>query len=161
MEKDRILSLLLFGFGLCFIFSCQLLKRDKVVLKQQSEQEELSVLGQQQILQQHSQLSVTDSNDTDFELVLWPKGKFSYSLAKGFEGEAEKIRVKGKYVTQKKLVLSKVKQQDNKVLKANYTNKKESNIVIKKNKLSAAYNWGWVLVLLILIVLIWWYSRFK
>lgn len=38
----------------------------------------------------------SDSNSYEEEVLIWPKGKFSYSPGTGFFGEAEKVQLKGK-----------------------------------------------------------------
>jgi hypothetical protein len=43
-----------------------------------------------------SLLLFNDSSDQDYTLQIWPKGKFTYSAANGFQGEAEKMLVSGK-----------------------------------------------------------------
>ena len=94
-------------------------------------------------------------------MMLWPKGKFTFSIANGFEGEAEKILIKGKQTQQKLLKIKQEKKQDSTAFKVNYTNKKESSNSVQKNKLNVGYNWGWVLVLVILLALIWGYKKFN
>ena len=93
--------------------------------------------------------------------MLWPKGKFTFSLSNGFEGEAEKILIKGKQTQQKLLNMKQEKTQDSAAFKVNYSNQKQSNNNVQKNKIKVVYNWGWVLVLLVIFVLIWAYVKFK
>ena len=82
-----------------------------------------------------------DSSYADFTLMLWPKGKFKFTLANGFEGEAERIIVRGKQTQQKLLHVKQETKRDSTVLKANYNKEKESSTTVEKNKLSVGYNW--------------------
>ena len=141
--------------------SCQLLKKDKLTLKRLNQMEELQVSEQRNTLSQQSQLVIIDSNHQDYTMTLWPKGQFKFTVANGFEGEAEKVLIKGKHSSQKKLNLTQETKQDSTLLKANYTNEKESLITIKKNKLSVGYNGGLVLLFIIFYVLYWIYRRYK
>jgi hypothetical protein len=38
-------------------------------------------------------------------MMLWPKGKFTFSLANGFEGEADRVMIKGKQSQQKVVII--------------------------------------------------------
>jgi len=38
----------------------------------------------------------TDSTNQDYSVQVWPKGRFTFSAANGFEGEAEQVLVTGK-----------------------------------------------------------------
>jgi hypothetical protein len=141
--------------------SCHLFEKQKLSIKKQLEKEQLQLDAQRTTVTEQSQLILIDSSQNDYTLMLWPKGKFTFSPINGFEGEAEKVIIKGKEI-RKKIVESNHKtRQDSTVLKANYAKEKESTITVEKNKLSAGNNWGWVLVLLIIIALIWVYRRFK
>ena len=141
--------------------SCKLLKKDKLTLKKLSQTEELRVVAQKTTLSQQNQLIIIDSSHNDYTMMLWPKGKFTFSLANGFEGEAEKILIRGKQTQQKLLNMKHEKRQDSAAFKVNYSNQKQSSNSVQKNKINVGYNWGWVLVLLVIFVLIWAYLRFK
>jgi hypothetical protein len=127
--------------------SCHILKKDQLTLRTKSQKEQLQITGQRNKRSQQSQLMLTDSSHSDFTLTLWPKGKFTFSVAKGFEGEAEKIMIKGKQINQKMVNLKQETQQDSTVIKATYSNEKESSALVKKNKFSIGYNWYWLLLL--------------
>ena len=141
--------------------SCQLLQKEKLTSKHKSQKEALQFVGQRNVLNTQSQLVLIDSSHNDFTMMLWPKGKFTFSVANGFEGEAERILIKGKQVNEKQLTLKQETMQDSAWLKANYTNEKTSNTTVKKNKLSIGYSLGWIVVLLGLVVLIWLYGKYK
>ena len=141
--------------------ACKLLKKDKLSVKKLSQTEELQVVAQKTSLTQQNQLVLMDSSHNDFTMMLWPKGKFTFSLTNGFKGEAEKILIKGKQTQQRILKVKAEKREDSIVLKANYTNRKESSAVVNKNKFSIGYNWGWLLIFPILYVLYQLYSRYK
>jgi hypothetical protein len=141
--------------------SCQLLRKEKVTLKQQSEKGELQILGQRHTLSQQNQLVLIDSSHNDFELILLPKGKFTFSMANGFEGEAQQLMIKGKHTSQKVLNIEQEKKQDSIQYKANYANEKESSTTIKKNKISTGYNWLLLLALPVLYGFYWLNKRYK
>jgi hypothetical protein len=141
--------------------SCQLLKKDKQILKKLSQQEQFEVTGQRNTLLKQSQLVLIDSNHHDYTMMLWPKGKFTYSLAEGFKGEAEQILLKGKQANQKQLSLVQGIKQDSLVVGARYISDKESISVVKKRKLNLGYNWTWLLLIPICYILYQVYSRIR
>ena len=141
--------------------SCELLRKDKLSVKKLSQTEELQGVAQKTTRSEQNQLVLIDSSHHDFTMMLWPKGKFTFSLANGFEGEAEKILIRGKQTQQKLLNMKHEKRQDSAAFKVNYSNQKQSSNSVQKNKINVGYNWGWVLVLLVIFVLIWAYLRFK
>jgi hypothetical protein len=57
--------------------ACQLLKKDKLTLKRLSQQEELQVTEQRNIVSEQSQLLLIDSSRHDYTMMLWPKGNFN------------------------------------------------------------------------------------
>ena len=124
-----------------------MLKKEKLTTKKQSEKEELQINSQHHTLNQKSQLVLIDSSQNDFTMMLWPKGRFTFSLTNGFEGEAEKILLNGKQTKQKIMNLKQETKQDSTAFKANYVNKRESSNAVQKNKLSVGYNWAWLLIL--------------
>jgi hypothetical protein len=146
---------------IAILTSCQLLSKEKLTSKTQSQKEELQLVQQRNTLSQKNDLVLIDSSHNDFTMILWPKGNFKFSVANGFEGEAERIIIKGKQTEQKTLNLKQEKKQDSTQYKANYTNEKESSTTIKKNKLSVGFNWGWIVALLVFFVLIWFYRKYK
>ncbi|MES2653375.1 MAG: hypothetical protein V4663_16665 [Bacteroidota bacterium] len=143
------------------LLGCHILQKDKLTLKKLSQKEELQFAVQRNTLSLQSQLVLIDSSYNDFTVLLYPKGKFAFSIANGFEGEADKILIKGKNTSQKKLDLKQEIRKDSTATKANYTTMNESVITVKKNKLSTGYNWGWVAGLLVVFTLIWLYRRLK
>lgn len=58
---------------------------------------------------------------------LWPKGNFTFSPTKGFEGEAESIVVKGKQAHQKTLNITNELKQDSTIIKTNYQHLKQKS----------------------------------
>ena len=143
------------------VTSCELLRKDKLSVKNLSEKQELQGVAQKTMRSEQNQLVLIDSSHHDFTMMLWPKGKFTFSLTNGFEGEAEKILIKGKQTQQKLLNMKHEKRLNSAVFKVNYSNQKQSSNSVQKNKINVGYNWGWVLVLLVIFVLIWVYMRFK
>jgi hypothetical protein len=141
--------------------SCQLFEKEKLTSKAQGQKEELQLVQQRNTLSQKNDLVLIDSSHNDFELMLWPKGKFTFSVANGFEGEAERILIKGKQTKQKVLNITQETKQDSTQFKANYSNEKASSITVKKNKISAGYNWFLLLVLPVLYGFYWLNKRYK
>ena len=152
---------LITAFVVVTLTACQLLRKDKLSVKKLSEKQELQGVAQKTTHSEQNQLVLIDSSHHDFTMVLWPKGKFTFSLINGFEGEAEKIFIRGKQTQQKLLNMKHEKRQDSAAFKVNYSNQKQSSNSVQKNKINVGYNWGWVLVLLVIFVLIWGYMRFK
>lgn len=155
--KHKIYSIVL--LAAVALTSCSFLKKDKQSIKTKHQKEELQFSAQHQVITHQNQLVLMDSSYNDFTLMLWPKGKFTFSIANGFEGEAERLLIKRKQSQQKVLHMRQETKQDSIVLKANYNNEKESSTAVKKNKLSVGYNWAWIVVLLISFVLIWVYKK--
>ncbi len=154
------LKIYMLTLGLLSLFSCNILRKDKLTLKRLSQNEERQHYGKNHSLSEHSQLKLSDSNHNDFTMMLWPKGKFVFSVANGFEGEAEKIVLLG---TQTKVELLEARQQykqDSTVYKASAIKQKERSSIIEKEKKSLVYTWAWVLILPVLY-LIYWFSKRK
>ena len=68
--------------------SCNIMRKNKQSLQKQSHKEHLERVAQRNSKSQKSEMMLIDSNHSDFTMLLWPKGKFTFSIAKGFEGEA-------------------------------------------------------------------------
>ena len=136
---------LIVGSILLAFSSCHILKKDKQTLNTLSQKEEFQILKQRNLLNQQSQLVLVDSNHSDFTLMLWPKGKFTFSVSNGFEGEAERVMIKGKHSSQKVLNIKQEINKDSVIISANYSNHKETLQSVKKSKIKVSYNWVWVL----------------
>ncbi len=129
------------------LLGCHILQKDKQTLKQLRKKEQLQIVEQRNIHNYQTQLMLIDSSHNEFTLQLWPKGRFTFSVAKGFEGEAEKIVINGKHTNQKLLAVKQETKRDSTLLKTNYYNTKENNTIVKKNKLNFGNNWTWMLVI--------------
>ncbi len=140
--------------------SCQLLKKDKLTLKKLNQKEEFRVTEQRNIVDQQSRFVLIDSANQDYTTMLWPKGRFKFTVTNGFEGEAEKILIMGKSKSQKIHTLEQQTTWDSTLLKASYSNQKQSSINTKMNKASLRYNWAWLLVLPFIYLCYWLYKRF-
>lgn len=134
-------------FIIAVLYSCQLLKREKLSTKDQSEKLAFQTDLQLHTLSQQNQLLVIDSSRSDFTVWLWPKGSFTFSPAKGFEGEAEKIVVKGKQAHQKIFSIRNELKKDSTAIKANYNRLKQQSTTIEKTKLTFAHSWAWYLLI--------------
>jgi hypothetical protein len=132
---------------LLILSSCRILKKDQLTLKKLDQKEQLQITEQRNTHSQQSQLLLIDSSHKDFTMLLWPKGKFTFSVANGFDGEAEKILIKGRQSSQKMLSLKQETQHDGTTRKAAYSNEKENTVMVKKNTFAMGYNWYWLLLL--------------
>lgn len=139
--------------------SCSILKKNKQSFKKLTYKEQLQLLEQRNIKSQQSQMVLIDSNHNDFTMLLWPKGKFTFSVANGFEGEAEKILIREKRSGQKMVTIKHEINQDSTRFQSNYTKEKENSSVVKKNKVSVGYNWFWLILIPALYLCYWLYKR--
>lgn len=130
--------------------SCHILKKEKQSIKTMRQKEELQLVEQRYSLYQQSQLVLRDSSHNDVTVLLWPKGKFTFSVAHGFEGEAEKVVVLGKTKHVKTIDLRSARKLDSMTRKAMYKNEKERSTQVQKNKWSMGYSWAWVLLIPVL-----------
>jgi beta-lactamase superfamily II metal-dependent hydrolase len=162
IKKLNIMKFIIYTvLAVATLTSCQLLKKEKLTLKTKWQKEELKIAAQKTTFSQKNELVLIDSSQNDFTMMLWPKGKFTFSLTNGFEGEAERVIIKGKQSQQKVLNIKRETKQDSTIIKTNYTNEKESSTTIKKNKLSGGYNWAWVFVIPILYLFYRLYKRYS
>ncbi|MES2418278.1 MAG: hypothetical protein V4541_08820 [Bacteroidota bacterium] len=113
------------------------------------------------MLEHQSRLLLVDTSHNDFTLMLWPKGNFTFSMANGFTGEAEKMLLTGKNTHVKTLNIKDQMKQDSTAFTTNYARKKQSSTIVQKNKLSRGYNWAWLLIVALIFSLIWAYNKFK
>lgn len=141
-------------FVLLLFASCSTLNRKTKLLNQSSTDKITAVHSQQ--LAKETLTILTDSSYNEVEIELLPNGKFNYSLAKGFEGEASKVKIKQKatalHTTQ---VASKLQLQSNASLQQNQINQIE---VREKQVKRLGINW-WILSLLLLIIFAWLYRK--
>ncbi len=157
----KTISNITITLAIAVLCSCQVLKKEKLSSKMQIEKQLLQIEKQRNQLDKKSKLHIIDSSQNDFTMLLWPKGKFTYSLAKGFAGEADKILIKDRQKKQKSLDYNNHVKQDSASLNTNYNNQKETSLITTKHKISLGYNLGWVLVLLLIFALIWAYRKVK
>jgi len=104
-----------------------------------------------------------DSVQQAYQVQLWPKGKFTFSAAHGFEGEAERIIISGELQQHSKHRELSTSEQQNKehqqTEKQVTKTQKESE---KNEKKSSSADFRWVIMGIILLVFggIWLYRRF-
>jgi hypothetical protein len=81
-------------FCISILCGCALQQR-KVAIDRQATSSELAVAETEKLtmVRQHIR---TDSSAIETSIELFPKGKFSYSPDRGFEGEADRIVITGK-----------------------------------------------------------------
>lgn len=112
-----------------------------------------------------TELSVTshfkDSANHDYEIQIWPKGTFSFSEGKGFIGEAEQIRVKGKSdrLINGGTTSRKLEQSKEGLLLADQQSKLK---VIGKKEVSKQTSPSWKLILIsavLILIVVWWIGR--
>ena len=126
--------------------SCHILTKNKSTSKKLTQKEELQLTAQHHTLSKQNKLFLTDSSHSDFTVWLWPKGNFTFSPTKGFNGEAERIVVKGKQTHQKTLNITNELKQDSTVIKANYQHLKQQSAIAEKTKLNFGPSWAWLLL---------------
>lgn len=141
--------------------SCQLLRKDKLTLKRLNQKEELQVTEQRNIVSQQSHLVIIDSNHQDYTMMLWPKGHFKFTVANGFEGEAEKILIMGKHTNQKITTLESKIKRDSTFIKADYSSQQESSTIVKKDKTSLGFSWWWLLIIPVCYIIYLLYKRYR
>jgi hypothetical protein len=127
--------------------ACQLLQKDKQTLKKISLQEEHQMVEHRNSLSQHSELLLVDSSQNKFTMLVYPKGKFTLSVANGFEGEAEKILIKGEHNSHSVESFKQQIEKDSLAIKANYIKQEQRITTANKKKLSAGSNSAWLLVI--------------
>lgn len=153
----KILILLLIG-GVS-LSSCHILRKDKLILKKLDQKLEVEHSVRQNRLSQQRELMLIDSSHNDYTMLFWPKGRFTFSAANGFEGEAEKVMIRGRQINQKVLTLRDKKQHDSTSIILNYSSQMESSTVIEKNKLKIVPAWIWLLILPLVYLIYFIYKR--
>jgi len=143
------------------ISSCALLNKQKLGVKTKSEKERVQIESLQTSERQKKQLFVMDSSHNDFTILIWPKGTFKFSAAQGFEGEAEKLVMRGKHTQQQTLSITNEIKKDSAALSANYIRTKNSSQTLKKDKVSMGYSWSWIIGILILGIAVWAYRKLR
>lgn len=93
-----------------------------------------------------------DSSQYMVELVLWPKGKFTFDVNKGFEGEAVKITLKSKGIFAKKEneILSSITSHQ---MSSNNATLKKENSSIKQEERQTSLLPKFKLFLMLLLVI--------
>lgn len=152
----RVIATILLTFT-----SCGLLKKNKVALKKLTQQEYVQVEQEQTIFSQQSQLMLIDSSRDDFTTMIWPKGKFKFSVAEGFEGEAEGLLIKARETKKRILTLKQEVRQDSSIQKAIYTKTKDRSATVEKSKLNVGPKWTWLVIFSIIFVLYWGYKKYR
>ena len=112
-----------------------------------------------------TELSITshfkDSASQDYEIQIWPKGTFSLSEDKGFIGQAEQIRIKGKSgrLMNGGLTSRKLEQSKESLLLADQQSKLK---VTNKKEASKQTSPSWKVILisaLLILVVVWWIGK--
>ncbi len=140
--------------------SCNILRKNKQTLQKQSFKEQFELVEQRNSKSQKREMMLIDSNHSDFTMLLWPKGKFTFSIAKGFEGEAEKLMVVAKKNQVKTINLKNEMKQDSVLSKLTHSYEKENSTLVQKKKLSVGYKWGWLILISVVYLCYWFYKRF-
>lgn len=100
---------------------------------------------------------MTDSMNSSYSVEIWPTGPFRYNAAKGFEGTAEKIRIKGTWKQgQQVLGKSNLKEIKDAHVSTRLDTEEHTNIVVKNSAVKKVVSWktvlGYVLIAFSLIV---------
>jgi hypothetical protein len=110
----------------------------------------------------HSLLLQSDTSHQDFNVEIWPRGRFSFSPGNGFEGEAEKIRYHGTARQSSALTLEKATQTTD--VRVNDMQLKQAATVTSKTEVvekisKPALQWLVTIFLFLCSCAILWYSR--
>lgn len=105
----------------------------------------------QQQLEQGLQMRIVDSAFIGYQVLIMPKGKFSYSPAKGFEGEADTLLIKG--MATKTTKIDEVKRMVTQITE-HTTIQEKQKISTKELAKEKEKTGNWKLVLIGLIVVI-------
>ena len=143
------------------LLGCKLLQKNKYTQKTETESETMQLVEQRNTLNRKSEVFLVDSSDNHFTLQLWPRGKFTFSVAKGFEGEAEKIIIKSKQTSQKLFTTKEESQLDSTRVEARYSQTKETSTLVKKNTLRFGYNWAWLLLIPGIYIVYFFYKHYR
>lgn len=132
---------------------CLLLLSACAIRKEKKREQQLSVLqidgvSRQQLAWQHYAW-YNDSTLSMVELSIEPKGYFSYSLDKGFTGEAKNIVVKENTLKKQRGEIETQAKKDE-LSQLNY-NAKESKLLTDK-QVSQKYQSIWMIIVVILIL---------
>jgi hypothetical protein len=89
-----LLMMLLFSFG------CSLLKSSKVITEQSNQvhksKTDLAFFEKKDVTRKSTDfVHYSDSMDRDYRIQFWPKGGFTFSVEKGFVGEADSVSISG------------------------------------------------------------------
>lgn len=112
-----------------------------------------------------TELSITshfkDSANHDYEIQIWPKGTFSLSEDKGFIGQAEQIRIKGKSGSLRSggITSRKLEQSKEGLLLADQQSKLK---VTGRKQLSKQTSPSWKVTLisaLLILGVVWWIGK--
>ena len=139
------------------LLACNMLKKVTTAVvtdKRSSSVEDERTLLANRLVQtnQHFLEWKLDSTSSNAVVMIWPKGKFTFSALQGFEGEAEKILLKSKVQTSGfgiRVKDSLVKQQDYLELEQKHKGKDQTQFKTNIKKETPAF-WPILAVVLIL-----------
>jgi hypothetical protein len=95
----------------------------------------------------------TDSSASGYIMEIWPKGKFSISNTGGFEGEAEKVKLRGKLVsTNRFFQLDEQAEVRHALKQVNTQNIRQEKKAQKQELVKKNPAWKWALVLLSVLI---------
>ncbi|MGF1923277.1 MAG: hypothetical protein ACQUHE_03795, partial [Bacteroidia bacterium] len=141
-------------FGLVFS-GCHILNKDKHTLKRLNQKEELHIDLQKSSLTHKNRSVLVDSSFGDFSLTIIPTGKFSFSVAKGFEGKAEKLLFKGKQANLHKWMSDLEIKQNNSSTKVSHSKQKQREVSVQKHKFSMGTNLIWLFLIFPICYCLW------
>lgn len=109
-------------------------------------------------------LLTQDSGNSRYQVLLWPKGQFSFNTETGFVGEAEKLMIEGNVSSLKTSMASKISKESEETGAELNASERESSTTKDTGKLrSTSVSWKWVLVtgLIAVMLIAWLYRKFK
>jgi len=143
--------------------SCNLFKNTNTEISKDhesaSKKSQLTLSEQKDWLSNSNEtVFLKDSSNHNYEVQIWPKGLFSFSPEKGFNGEAGQVLIRGS--TQESMetaTTSKVEARDKGKVAVNLS--QQQKIVADYNqKIKKSWpSWKWLLAGLVLIVAASWY----
>jgi hypothetical protein len=141
--------------SICLLCSCALLKR-KVAVEKQTAKSSLR-LAETEKMKKVVHYSKTDSSYMETSIEVYPKGKFSYSLNKGFEGEASRILVSEKTA---KVVHERKERQIDAKRELGVSQQAKQEHATKQTEVSRILFW-WMVIIALGAMLVYAYHKLK
>ena len=158
---------LIFFAAACLLCNCNLLKHtNSAVSKTQVSQSDQLRLSK---LQENNWLSISGLSTVDlqhqqasYQVLLWPKGSFTFSPQNGFSGAADSVIVTGHSASNSSSAASAHSTiQDKGTMETNYTRQTKSALELSAKKKSSSPSWKLLLPAMVLLFLLAGYAMLK